>query len=202
MATTPFFGDNGQLVVYGGAGNDLISGSNATFDILYGGDGADPIYAIGTGNDTLFGESGNDVLYGGASLGTIYGGEGNDTIFFGSDGADNNTAVVTLSGGEGADEFTFTDDGTGVGYADASAGAAATATYTTIADFDSGTDKISLYSLFASTVSPAVVNQGMADATSNNMISWTTSGADVKVAIIGDADEYLFLNLTGVTTLA
>jgi Ca2+-binding RTX toxin-like protein len=194
---------DGQITAYGGAGNDLISGSDATFDVLYGGDGADTIYAIGTGTDTIYGDSGADVLYTGASLGTVYGGEGNDTIYFGGSGELFTTGTVNaiMSGGEGADEFSFANN-VGSGYADTfTAAHVSSASFATIADFSRGTDVISLYSLFATGVSPSVINQDLTLA-SNNSISWTTSGGDTKVAIIGDADEYLFLNLTGVTTLA
>jgi serralysin len=197
----------GQLTAYGGSGNDLISGSDATFDVLYGGDGADTIYAIGTGNDTIYGDSGADVLYSANSIGVVYGGEGNDTIYFGGTGTHLSTAsseVGVISGGDGADEFSFSNAvaNGGNGYSDTFTAVTITnATFTTISDFTSGTDVISLYSLFASSVSPSVINQDLTLA-SNNSISWTTSGGDTKVAIIGDADEYLFLSLSGVTTLA
>jgi Ca2+-binding RTX toxin-like protein len=200
--------DTGQLIVYGGAGNDLISGADGTNDILYGGDGADTIYAVGDGattagqNDTISGGAGADLLYGAQSADVIYGGEGNDTIFYGGDGVDDTAAPAVLYGGEGADEFTFSDDVFGQDYTDSTQGSMATVTFTTIADFTTGTDKISLYSLFASNLTPAFVNQDITLATTNDQISWVSDGTDTKVAVIGDANEYLYLNLSGVTTLA
>ena len=71
----------GQIIAYGGSGNDLLYGGNATQDIIYGGEGADTIYALGTGADVVYGDAGADVLYGGMSGGTVFGGEGNDTIW-------------------------------------------------------------------------------------------------------------------------
>lgn len=97
-------------IVYGGAGNDTISGPNASQ--LYGGDGDDYIQHHGTvgvaeggaGNDTIisagatarggdgddviiltgpgqaFGDAGNDSITGSAGDDTLYGGSGNDAI--------------------------------------------------------------------------------------------------------------------------
>ena len=71
---------NQAQIIYGGAGNDLISGDN-------GGEGG------------IFGGSGNDTIAGGTAKDLIYGGSGNDSLN-GLNGSD------ILIGGYGADTFT------------------------------------------------------------------------------------------------
>lgn len=84
-----------QNYLYGGAGNDLITGNKGN-DYLSG----------GTGNDTLKGLAGNDILDGGEGNDILDGGAGND-ILIGGHGTD------TLKGGAGADSFVFfADDST------------------------------------------------------------------------------------------
>ncbi len=84
--------------VYGGAGNDNISGHDGN-DALLGQDG----------NDVIHGYWGNDWIDGGTGADTLYGDNGDDTLIGGA-GAD------TLTGGAGADVFAFhaADLGTGV----------------------------------------------------------------------------------------
>lgn len=92
----------GSRTVYGGEGNDYISGTAAS-EVLYGGGGNDTILGNG-GADTLFGDAGDDLLFGGDNQGkvtdsvgdTIDGGTGNDRIV-GGEGDD------TLYGGSGND---------------------------------------------------------------------------------------------------
>jgi Ca2+-binding RTX toxin-like protein len=96
--------------LYGGAGNDRITG-NIGNDELYGGEGNDSLNG-GTGNDDLYGSSGNDTLDGGADNDYLSGGEGDDTLkggtgnddLYGSSGND------TLDGGAGDD---YLDGGAG-----------------------------------------------------------------------------------------
>jgi Ca2+-binding RTX toxin-like protein len=57
--------------IYGGIGNDLLTG-NGGDDIILGRDG----------NDILTGGAGNDILVGGAGHDTMTGGAGNDTFVF------------------------------------------------------------------------------------------------------------------------
>lgn len=78
-----------QNYLYGGAGNDLITGNKGN-DYLNGGEGNDTLKG-GAGNDVLFGDSGNDSLDGGAGADLLIGGLGTDT----------------LKGGSGADNFLF-----------------------------------------------------------------------------------------------
>ena len=76
-------------------------------DILYGGSGNDTITGY-YGDDTLYGSAGNDTLNGGSGDDTLYGNAGNDTIDGGANGAKDDTVdyfdaaagvTVDLSGG-------------------------------------------------------------------------------------------------------
>lgn len=102
--------------LYGGGGNDLLSGSFAT-DQIYGGEGDDAIvgnWESDTSNDAdvLYGGSGRDSLNGGGGNDVIYGGEGNE---FGSiqtaspttveDNLLNNGSFAGLFGGAGDDHL-------------------------------------------------------------------------------------------------
>ncbi|NYZ24288.1 tandem-95 repeat protein, partial [Azospirillum oleiclasticum] len=81
-----------------GDGDDVVTISNRSADVIDGGDGNDTLSG-GGGDDTIIGGAGNDVLSGGAGGGDVLlGGAGNDTLRD-SDG------VVTADGGEGDDSF-------------------------------------------------------------------------------------------------
>lgn len=79
------FGEGGDDVIHGGAGNDW----------LFGGEGDDQIFG-GTGDDILYGGAGNDYLDGGTSHNSLYGGAGNDILVY-------NQGMAHASGGEGID---------------------------------------------------------------------------------------------------
>ena len=70
-------------IIYGGRGDDFISGLGGP-DSLYGGNDNDTVYG-GNDADTLFGDDGNDVLAGNDGTDLLYGGTGNDTLFGGND---------------------------------------------------------------------------------------------------------------------
>ena len=87
----------------------VVGGGVAHEDIIYGGS-ADTITALGSFNDIIYGGAKDDLIYSSSSgaavvyvvekvIDTIYNAYGHS--------ADGATAVVTLSGGEGADEFSF-----------------------------------------------------------------------------------------------
>ncbi len=67
--------------LYGGEGNDLVSGS-AGQDSMYGGDGDDWVDGNwqnnGADDDSLYGGSGRDALFGKGGDDVIYGGDGDD----------------------------------------------------------------------------------------------------------------------------
>jgi hypothetical protein len=74
------FSFNDQVRVFGGTGNDSISGGDKD-DELYGEGGNDLLFG-GPGNDLLVGGSGNDRLYASEGLDTLIGGTGADRFIF------------------------------------------------------------------------------------------------------------------------
>jgi Ca2+-binding RTX toxin-like protein len=152
-----FFGSSGPdnipainqaQIVYGGAGNDIISGGNSgTGETIYG----------GSGNDTINGSNGADTLYGGSGTDTINGGDGKD-IIIGGYGAD------TLTGGLGNDTFKFLSviDSRGT-------------QYDTIQSFDSGNDTIDLTAIDGATAVQGLV--GSASTVAAHSISWFVDNA-------------------------
>ena len=95
----------GKAVVYALAGNDQVTGAGLA-DLIFGGAGNDSIsgdYSPGLGqfsssNDRLYGGEGDDTISGGAGNDDLNGGAGIDTLF-GNNGDD------VLTGGTGADKF-------------------------------------------------------------------------------------------------
>jgi len=100
--------------LYGGDGNDNISGPAYGTIVIYGGLGNDTISANAVsqifgneGHDTITGSAGNDTISGGSGDDVIDAGTGNDYVD-GNDGIDTITAgggADTLEGGAGADWF-------------------------------------------------------------------------------------------------
>src|SRR5436305_1393146 len=138
---TPTVANTSLVQVLGTGGNDTISvnGSNGAVPAaqLFGGDGND-ILTGGSGNDQLFGQAGNDILlgkggddllFGGAGDDTLTGGSGNDQVF-GQPGNDrmiwnpgdgndlfeggDGTDTAEVNGGNGAEVFTITANGSRV----------------------------------------------------------------------------------------
>ena len=91
--------------------------------------GRRPCCSAQAGNDTLLGKGGNDFLFGGAGNDTLTGGDGDDQVF-GEAGNDrmiwnpgddtdlieggDGTDTVEVNGGNGAEVFTVTANGTRV----------------------------------------------------------------------------------------
>jgi Ca2+-binding RTX toxin-like protein len=104
--------------IFGGDGNDTITGGSGN-DQLFGGSGNDTLFGEG-GNDLLFGGDGNDVLTGGSGSDQVFGQTGDDQLIWNpGDGTDldesgdgNDTVVV--NGGDGAENFTVTANGSRV----------------------------------------------------------------------------------------
>jgi Ca2+-binding RTX toxin-like protein len=112
---------NGSLPranLFGGAGNDVLTGGSGA-DMLFGQDGNDTLLGKG-GNDLLFGGAGNDALTGGSGDDQVFGEAGNDRLIWNpGDGTDLNeggagTDTVEVNGGNGAETFTVTANGTRV----------------------------------------------------------------------------------------
>ncbi len=138
---TPTVANTAQVRVFGLAGNDQISLSEANgalpAAVLFGGDGNDTLTG-GSGNDQLFGQAGNDTLLGKGGNDLLFGGSGNDTVMggdgddqaFGQAGNDrviwnpgddtdlneggDGVDTVEVNGGNGAEQFTATANGTRV----------------------------------------------------------------------------------------
>lgn len=107
-------GGNGHDIVYGLGGNDMLLGGNGN-DTLYGGDGADLLLG-GNGTDTGFGNGGDDsacggndgdVLVAGAGNDSLAGGNGDDILSagFGDDRAVGENGDDLLTGGPGDDDL-------------------------------------------------------------------------------------------------
>jgi Ca2+-binding RTX toxin-like protein len=102
----------------GGDGNDTLTGGSGA-DQLFGQPGNDTLLGKGA-NDLLFGGSGNDTLTGGDADDQVFGQGGNDRMIWnpgddtdlneGGDGVD----AVEVNGGNGAEQFSTTANGTRV----------------------------------------------------------------------------------------
>jgi Ca2+-binding RTX toxin-like protein len=112
---------NGALpaaILFGGAGNDTLTGGSGN-DQLFGQAGNDILLGKG-GDDLLFGGDGNDTLTGGTGNDQVFGQAGNDRMIWnpgegtdlneGGDGID----TVEVNGGNGAENFQVTANGTRV----------------------------------------------------------------------------------------
>ncbi len=137
----PTVANTAQMVVFGQAGNDMLvlDESNGALppaqmfggtgnDTIIGGSGGDLLFGQ-AGNDTLLGKGGNDFLFGGAGNDTLTGGDGDDQVF-GEGGNDrmiwnpgddtdlfeggDGTDTAEVNGGNGAEVFTATANGTRV----------------------------------------------------------------------------------------
>jgi Ca2+-binding RTX toxin-like protein len=138
---TPTVANTALIQVFGQNGDDTISLNEANGALpranLFGGKGNDTLIG-GSGNDMLFGEAGNDVLMGKGGADFLFGGDrddvliggGGDDFVFGEsgndrmiwnpgDGTDLNEGgtgidTVEVNGGNGAEQFTTTANGTRV----------------------------------------------------------------------------------------
>jgi Ca2+-binding RTX toxin-like protein len=138
---TPTVANTTLIRVFGQDGNDVITLSEvngalpaanlfggAGNDVLTGGSGGDQLFGQ-AGNDTLLGKGGSDLLFGGSENDTLTGGDADDQVFGqagndrmiwnpgddtdlneGADGVD----TVEVNGGNGAEQFTATANGTRV----------------------------------------------------------------------------------------
>ena len=104
--------------LFGGAGNDSLTGGSGN-DFLFGQSGDDVLLGKG-GNDFLFGGAGNDVLTGGDGDDQVFGEAGDDRMIWNpGDDSDlfeggSGTDTAEVNGGNGAEIFTATANGTRV----------------------------------------------------------------------------------------
>src|SRR4051812_9302245 len=138
---TPTVANTTLISAFGLAGNDTIALNEANGALpkalLFGGDGND-VLTGGSGDDQLFGQAGNDTLLGKGGVDLLFGGDGNDVLTGGTgddqafgqagndrmiwnpgEGTDLNeggdgTDTVEVNGGNGAEVFTATANGTRV----------------------------------------------------------------------------------------
>jgi Ca2+-binding RTX toxin-like protein len=138
---TPTVANTSLIQVFGLGGNDTITLSEvngalpqanlfggADNDVLTGGSGNDQLFGQ-AGNDTLLGKGGFDLLFGGSDNDTLTGGDaddqafgqgGNDRMIWNpGDDTDLNEGgeavdTVEVNGGNGAEQFTTTANGTRV----------------------------------------------------------------------------------------
>ena len=107
-----------KAVLFGGDGNDTLIGGSGD-DELFGGAGNDTLEGMG-GNDLLFGGAGDDTLIGGSGNDQLFGEAGNDRMIWNQgDGTDLDeggagTDTVVVNGGNMAEQFTATPNGTRV----------------------------------------------------------------------------------------
>jgi Ca2+-binding RTX toxin-like protein len=105
--------------LFGGSGNDTLTGGSGN-DQLFGQAGGDTLLGKG-GADFLFGGAGNDVLTGGTGNDQVFGQAGNDRMIWNpGDGSAVNEGgagvdTVEMNGGNVAEVFTVTANGTRVG---------------------------------------------------------------------------------------
>lgn len=138
---TPTVANTALIQIFGRDGDDALSLNEANGalpkanifgeagnDILTGGSGSDNLNG-GAGNDTLLGKGGFDFLFGGQDNDTLIGGDADDQCF-GEAGNDrfvwnpgddtdlneggDGTDTVEINGGNGAEQFTTTANGTRV----------------------------------------------------------------------------------------
>ena len=104
--------------LFGGDGNDTLTGGSAN-DLIFGQAGNDILLGKG-GDDQLFGGDGNDTLTGGVGNDQVFGEAGNDRMIWNpGEGTDINEGgagvdTVEVNGGNGAENFTVTANGTRV----------------------------------------------------------------------------------------
>ena len=138
---TPTVANTSLIQVFGQGGNDTVTISEVNGALpkanLFGGAGND-VLTGGSGNDQLFGQGGNDTLLGKGGFDFLFGGDENDTLtggdaddqVFGQSGNDRmiwnpgddtdlneggaDTDTVEVNGGNGAEQFTTTANGTRV----------------------------------------------------------------------------------------
>lgn len=104
--------------IFGGTGNDTITGGSGA-DSLFGEADDDVLFGRG-GADLLFGGSGNDTLTGGDGDDQVFGEDGNDRLIWNpGDDSDlfeggNGIDTAEVNGGNGAETFTVTANGSRV----------------------------------------------------------------------------------------
>lgn len=154
---------NGEDIVFLGAGDDFVRlGKGA--DIAFGGAGDDVMMGQ-KGNNMLYGEDGNDTLDSGQHASVLNGGMGDDLL---SANMRNNGEHI-LSGGQGADTFTFYS------------GRSTTRGTAVVQDFEVGTDSLVLNGSFG-------IDSASYEATDDGLLVSFDNGSDVMFVGLGYED--------------
>lgn len=103
--------NDGDDVIYGGAGSDFLFGGSdsdtifggADHDYIDAGSGSDIRIFGGDGDDVIHGGSGDDVIRGGSGIDQIYGDDGRDTLYGDGGDASGSTDGQRLFGGDDGD---------------------------------------------------------------------------------------------------
>ena len=113
-------GDLGDDVIFGNDGDDVLRGDrNRRFpgsaddgdDIIYGGAGNDRIGGKG-GNDKLYGDADDDIIWGDDGDDLLWGGGGNDILTGDNDSGGSGSDTFVLAVGDGTDTITDFEVGT------------------------------------------------------------------------------------------
>lgn len=170
------YANNETNTIFGSAGNDHVYGGTQR-DLIRAGAGNDFVYGL-AGNDSLKGDEGNDY---------VDGGEGNDWI---SGDAGNDTLV----GGAGSDTFVFQ-----INNSNATVNFGKDIGNDTAVDFQTGTDKIDVSSIFArfSDADVESIIASLTDIVAPKKVGVSYSGVEDAVATNGtvyglNGDRYDF----------
>lgn len=194
----------GAVEIVGGAGNDVLVGSDTTSDTISG-DG---------GSDVVAGRGGDDVLAGGAGADEVRGGLGDDTILLGPDvfftGVRNVTVgffdsrAISLTNAAGTGDTVNGGSGYDILELDAGAGSGFIADYQSAPALlngveaivgTNGDDLITLPLFYTTAQGGAVQIEG---AAGNDVLVGSNSTEDT---ILGGADDDLLAGLAGDDTL-
>ena len=205
---------NGPMPVaqlFGGDGNDTLTGGSAN-DLLFGQSGNDTLLGKG-GNDQLFGGAGNDTLTGGAGDDQVFGEAGNDRMIWNpGDGSDlfeggDGTDTAEVNGGNGAENFTITPNGTRVRFDRTNPGPFSLDIGTTenlVLNMNGGDDTFTasngLANLIHLTVDGGAGNDTITGGDGNDMLlggdgnDTITGGRGTDTAILGAGDDTFVWN--------
>ena len=177
--------------LFGGAGNDVLTGGSGA-DQLFGQGDNDTLLGKG-GADFLFGGDGNDTLTGGDADDQMFGEAGNDRMIWnpGDDsdlmegGIDIDTAEV--NGGNGAETFSVSANGARVKF-DRDTPAPFTldigTTENLVVNMNGGADILNLRDLTGTTITTVSIGMGGTDAQADYIQALGTTGADT-IDIVG-----------------
>lgn len=214
LGGTATIANTSMIQMFGRAGNDTLTLNETSGALpraqIFGGTGND-IITGGSGNDTLLGEVGNDVLLGRGGFDSLFGGLDNDTLtggdaddqVFGEDGDDRfiwnpgddtdlneggiGIDTIEINGGNGAETFTATANGTRVRFDRLDPAPFAIDIGTSenlVLNMNGGNDSFSATGNLA-----AIIQQITVDGGTGNDTILGSNGADLLLG--GDGDDFV-----------